>query len=103
MLKMKNLAPLFLLFALDENIKNEILKNRSSFAELMKMPASMIVEDELTHCHGRLSSNRGSNLIGSCYFSDNGSIYILAVTEKVTKNYEIQYPVYQMLNLTSEL
>ena len=86
-----------------ERVKLEILKNREQFSKLLSIPVAMITEDELNHCHGQLSSNADANLIGSCYFSENGSLYILAITEKMTKSYKIKYPVYQVMQITSEL
>lgn len=86
-----------------ERVKLEILKNKEHFSKLLSIPVAMITEDELNHCHGQNSANVEGNLIGSCYFSENGSLYILAITEKMTKSYKIKYPVYQVMQISSEL
>jgi hypothetical protein len=86
-----------------EQIKNIIIENKVIFSKSMNLPASIIRDDEMFNCYGTLSSNINSNLIGTCYLSDNGSIYILAVTEEITSDFKIIYPSFKYLSLSSEL
>jgi hypothetical protein len=88
----------------ETDIKNLILKHKENFAKKLDFStSSVIAEDELHHCYGYVSPNNSEHIIGTCYLNENGSTYLLAITEELSLDFKFSYPVFKTIILNQEL